>query len=173
MLGRCVRAAAMTTQSTPFKRSSKAASGVKSRHETVELIHGSAVFFQKKGVLLLGSSTVGKSDLALRLIDAGGMLIADDQVRLKRKGEQLHAGPPDRLKGLIELRGIGIMRVPFKERMLDLAVDLLPAGSSVDQLPEPMTASWLGLSLPKVMLDARAPSAVAKLRMILTSERVY
>ena len=163
----------MTTQSIAVKRPPAATSGVKSRDETAQLIHGSAVCFQDKGLLLLGPSTVGKSDLALRLIDAGGRLIADDQIYLRREGDRIRAAPPDRLKGLIELRGIGILRLPFGEGALDLAVDLVAAGTAIEQLPEPMTASWLGVSLPKITLDARAPSAVAKLRMILTSERVY
>ena len=173
MLGRSVRAAAMTTPSRPVRTSSPTTSGPGSQPESGALIHASAVCFSGRGILLLGPSIAGKSDLALRLIDAGGVLIADDQVHLKRQGARLHGAPPDRLKGLIELRGIGILRVPFEEGLLDLAVDLLPSGASIEQLPEPATASWLGVHLPKVSLDARAPSTVAKLRMILTSERVY
>ncbi|MEM8948438.1 MAG: HPr kinase/phosphatase C-terminal domain-containing protein [Pseudomonadota bacterium] len=136
-------------------------------------IHASAVRFQKKGVLLLGPSTSGKSDLALRLIDAGAVLIADDQVRLSLDGDRLHAGPPQILAGLIELRGMGIMRVPFEEGALDLVVDLKPAASAFDPLPEPASMSWLGVDLPKIELDATAPSAVARIKMALNAERVF
>lgn len=137
------------------------------------LIHASAVRFTGKGVLLLGPSTSGKSDLALRLIDAGAVLIADDQVRLDLDDGRLRAGPPARLEGLIELRGIGIMRVPFEESPLHLAVDLQPSAAAVEQLPEPAVASWLGVDLPKIVLNAYIPSAVARIRMVLGAERVF
>jgi len=65
------------------------------------------------------------------------------------------------------------MRVPFDVGELDLVIDLLPPGSATDPLPEPATSSWFGVTLPRVALDARAPSAVAKMRMILTAERVF
>ncbi len=122
---------------------------------------------------MLGPSTSGKSDLALRLIDAGAVLIADDQVRLSLADDRLHAGPPKCLAGLIELRGMGIMRVPFEESLLDLAVDLKTPDTVVDSLPEPATVSWLGVDLPKIELDAAAPSAVARVKMALNAERVF
>lgn len=125
-----------------------------------------------KGILLLGPSACGKSDLALRLIDAGAVLIADDQVRLGVEDGRLIAGPPASLAGMIELRGIGIMRVPFEPAPLDLAVDL-DLQSTVEQLPEPETISWHGVDLPKIRLDARAPSAVARIKMVLRAERVF
>lgn len=140
---------------------------------TSHLVHGSAVRLSGKGVLLLGPSTSGKSDLALRLIDAGAVLVADDQVRLRREGDRLQADAPVRLAGLIELRGIGIMRVPHGQAYIDLAVDLEPPDSSAEQLPEPAAAAWLGVDVPKIRLDARAPSAVAKIRMFLRAERVF
>lgn len=125
-----------------------------------------------KGILLLGPSASGKSDLALRLIDAGAALIADDQVHLVREDGRLLASPPARLAGMIELRGIGIMRVPYQPAPLDLAVDLvLPA--TAEQLPEPETITYLGVDLPKIGLDARASSAVARIKMVLFAERVF
>lgn len=137
------------------------------------LIHASAVRFVGKGILLLGASNSGKSDLALRLIDAGGMLIADDQVRLSRQGARLQARAPERLAGLIALRGIGILRLPFEEAPIDLAVDLVAPGSADEPLPEPASLSWLGVDVPKVALEAAAPSAVARIGMILQAERAF
>ena len=135
-------------------------------------VHGSAVQLMDKGILLLGPSASGKSDLALRLIDAGAVLIADDQVGLVREDGRLLARPPARLAGMIELRGIGIMRVPYRSGPLDLAVDL-ERSMAAEQLPEPETMSYLGVDLPKIGLDARAPSAVAKIKMVLSAERVF
>lgn len=154
--------------------SSDATSGQGGRDAGLEsLLHASAVRFGGKGVLLLGASNSGKSDLALRLIDAGGVLIADDQVRLTRRGNRLEAEPPERLAGLIALRGIGIMRVPFAKGLLDLAVDLVATGMADHPLPEPAFASWLGVDLPKIALEPVAPSAVARIKMILDGERAF
>src|SRR5947209_16703264 len=65
------------------------------------------------GVLLLGESGAGKSDMALRLIAMGAKLIADDRCELCFDGESLRARAPRALAGLIELRGVGILALPF------------------------------------------------------------
>ena len=165
----------MVTQSASLSARSSSISAGADRQDGVStaLVHASAVRLSGKGVLLLGPSTSGKSDLALRLIDAGASLIADDQVLLSLAGDRLHAGPPKCLAGLIELRGMGIMRVPFEEGLLDLAVGLEAAGAMADPLPEPATVSWLGVDLPKIELDATTPSAVARIKMALNAERIY
>jgi len=63
-------------------------------------------------VLLRGPSGSGKSDLALRLIDDGARLIADDQTHLAKKGHALIATPPPAIAGMIEVRGIGVVKLP-------------------------------------------------------------
>ena len=80
------------------------------------LVNGTAVAWRGQGVLILGPTGAGKSDLTLRLIDSGATLIADDLVEMKRDGGALllsfpPEGPPD-LKGMIEVEGLGIMSVP-------------------------------------------------------------
>ncbi|MEZ5935120.1 MAG: HPr kinase/phosphatase C-terminal domain-containing protein [Alphaproteobacteria bacterium] len=159
-------------QSTSVGEKASSTSVPEGRHGTAALIHASAVRFCNKGVLLLGPSGAGKSDMALCLIEAGAMLIADDQLHLRRQGDRLHAAPPDRLAGLIALRGLGIMRLPFAPGPLDLAVDLVPSGALADPLPEPAAASWHGVDLPRICLDPHRPSAVARIRVVLQAERV-
>ncbi len=165
----------MVTPSTSSRTHSTLVSADPDRRDrtSTELVHASAVRLSGKGVLLLGPSTSGKSDLALRLIDVGAVLIADDQVRLSLAGDRLHAGPPACLAGLIELRGMGIMRVPFEEGFLDLAVELQTCDAVIDPLPEPAVASWLGVDLPKIELQASASSAVARIKMALNAERIF
>jgi len=136
------------------------------------LVHGSAVRLFGYGILLLGPPTSGKSDLALCLIDVGAVLIADDQVSLTRRDDHLHARAPERLAGLLALRGMGIMRLPCAEGGLDIAVDLVPSSMTTDPLPAQATASWLGVTLPKLALDPLKPSAVARIKMFLQTERV-
>ena len=80
-----------------------------------ELLHASCVVIGACGVLLLGKSGSGKSDLALRLIKGGATLVSDDQVKLSRNGRSIVAAAPDNIKGLLEIRGLGILRFPQKD----------------------------------------------------------
>lgn len=135
------------------------------------LLHGSAVSLDGNGVLLLGGSGRGKSDLALQMIDRGAILIADDQVRLYREGDRLIAEAPSELAGLIEVRGVGIMRVPHSKGRLDLVVDL-DLDEEETRLPDPMTATWHGLDLKKIRINGKSASAIAKIKIALRAERV-
>lgn len=110
------------------------------------IVHGSAVAFGGRGLLILGTSGSGKSGLALALMGRGGQLIADDRVVLARRGDALVASAPATLAGLIEARGFGILRVEaIPEAPLALAVDLdRPA---VARLPQTVAITLLGLHL--------------------------
>jgi serine kinase of HPr protein (carbohydrate metabolism regulator) len=125
------------------------------------------------GILLTGSSGSGKSDLALRLIlDGFGQpfrLVADDLVRIEAREKQPIALAPARLAGLIEVRGMGLVRVPHVEMApLVLAVALRP-WSEIERYPgsarQRMTIA--GLSVPLIDIDATSPSAVARVRLAL------
>jgi serine kinase of HPr protein (carbohydrate metabolism regulator) len=116
-------------------------------------------------ILLRGPSGAGKSDLALRLIDQGAALVADDQVELVRHGDTLVARAPAALAGLFEVRGLGILPLPHRaEARVALACDLVRP-DQVERMPEPMTATLLDLAIPLVRLDPFAASAPAKLRL--------
>lgn len=132
------------------------------------LLHASAVARGAEAVLLLGPPGCGKSDLALRLIQDGWTLIADDQCVLRPDGDTLRAEAPPALRGLLEVRGLGIFEgLPVAEAALRLAVRLV-APDAVPRLPA-TAAAWTGpagLSLPEVALDAGA-SAPAKLALAL------
>jgi hypothetical protein len=128
-------------------------------------VHATCVEVDGVAVLLRGPSGSGKSDLALRLIDAGAALVADDQVELHLRGGRLEARPPVRLAGLIEVRGLGIVSLPWKAPSpLALAVDLA-AGEAVARLPDPAFADYLGQRIPLLAVDPFAASAPAKLRL--------
>ena len=74
-------------------------------------IHASCVSIKNKGVLFIGNSGSGKSDIALRLItDYKANLVADDRVDIKSKGNKIIASSPKTLFGLLEIRGIGIIK---------------------------------------------------------------
>jgi serine kinase of HPr protein (carbohydrate metabolism regulator) len=125
------------------------------------------VIWQGIGVLLRGPSGIGKSDLALRLIDRGAALVADDQVLLERDGERLLASPPENLAGLLEVRGLGILQFPHEEKApIRLVIDLVEI-REMERLPESATVSILGISLPLWTLSAREPSADTKVRLAM------
>lgn len=129
-------------------------------------IHATVVSIGGKAVLLTGASGAGKSDLALRLIDRGGMLVADDQVELTLRDGVLHASPPQTIAGKIEVRGIGIIDMPFATDVpVALVVDLdLPP----ERLPERRTRAMGGVDVPLAMLDARENSAPLKIELLLS-----
>jgi serine kinase of HPr protein (carbohydrate metabolism regulator) len=88
------------------------------------------------GILLLGESGAGKSDLALRLIESGAVLVADDRTELFVRDERLMGKAPAGLEGLLEVRGVGILELPrANEARIDLAV-LLAIGADTLRLPQ-------------------------------------
>jgi HPr kinase/phosphorylase len=129
------------------------------------VLHATCVSLDGKGVLLLGEPGSGKSDLALRLIDGGAMLVADDQVLVRLAEGRLHASPPRTLEGLLEARGVGIIKLPnAPEAPLGLAVRLVARGK-VERLPEPDFFDCLGIRLPLLSLHAFDDSTGAKIRL--------
>jgi len=135
-------------------------------------LHASCVELSGTGVVLLGPSGSGKSDLALRLIDGGARLIADDRLAVEREGERLFGRPAAALAGLLEVRGVGIVQLPYRAVCrLGLVVDLDPQARP-ERLPEPDLLPLLGVALPRLRLDPTMPSACAKVRLALTAERV-
>ena len=86
---------------------------------------GTCVAVDGRGVLLRGPSGAGKSDLALRLIDRGAELVADDRVALVSSAGVLTASAPPALRGLMEVRGLGVFRLPYRTSVqLSLVADL-------------------------------------------------
>ena len=107
------------------------------------VVHGAAVALAGRGVLILGASGSGKSGLALALIGRGAALVADDRVVLTRRGDALVARAPERLAGLIEARGFGLLRlVSVAEAPLVVAVDLDRAPTA--RMPQSVTITYLG-----------------------------
>jgi HPr kinase/phosphorylase len=127
-------------------------------------VHGTCVALGGEGVLLRGPAGSGKSDLALRLIDGGARLVADDQTELRRLGDAVVASAPAVIAGRIELRGIGILSCPsVAEARLSLVVDLVAPGA-VERLPERRSQNYLDCALPLLALAPFEASAAAKIR---------
>jgi len=135
-------------------------------------IHASCVAIGPLGVLLLGPSGAGKSDLALRLIDEGAKLVADDRAILFVSRRALHAKSPASIKGLLEIRGLGIVELPVRTAAkIALVVRLGPEGA---RLPEPRiyhapTALKPITPPPLIALNAHFASTPAKIRAALAA----
>ncbi|MBV9570997.1 MAG: HPr kinase/phosphatase C-terminal domain-containing protein [Alphaproteobacteria bacterium] len=122
------------------------------------------------GVLLLGPSGVGKSDLAVRLIGDGALLVSDDRTELFVKDGALMAQAPPVLRGLLEIRGVGIIELPCAEPSNVTIAVMLAQAAKPDRLPEIerfQPPAGLEVSAekwpPLLHLDPREASAAAKI----------
>jgi HPr kinase/phosphorylase len=129
-------------------------------------VHATCVAVDGRAVLLLGPSGSGKSDLALRLIDRGAMLVSDDQTELTEAEGVLTAAPPATIAGLIEVRGIGIVAMPYRAMApVALAVRL---GEVIDRMPETgLTEAFTGVAIPLLRVDPHEASAAIKVELAL------
>ncbi len=115
-----------------------------------ETVHASAVAVSRRAVLIRGAAGSGKSALALALVARGGRLVADDRTRLARHGAAVLAWAPPAILGLVEARGVGVLRVePAPPSRLALVVDLDRA--ETERLPPHRRCDLLGVSLPLVL----------------------
>ena len=131
----------------------------------MHLNHATCVALAGKGVLLRGFSGAGKSDLALRLIDGGAKLVADDQVLCDAEAGAVFASAPPAIAGLIEVRGLGLMRLEYVQRSeVALVVDLV-APERIKRLPLAAVCEIEGIELPLIELSPFEASAPAKLSL--------
>lgn len=132
-------------------------------------VHATCIAIDGQGVLLRGPSGCGKSDLALRLIDRGARLVADDRVVLTVEDGALIAAAPPVLAGLLEVRGLGPLPVPaLAAAPVVLVCDLVPA-ASVERLPPAQATADYGPTLPLIRLAPFQGSAPAALRLAVAA----
>jgi len=130
-------------------------------------MHATCVALGGAAVLLRGPAGAGKSDLALRLIEAGARLVADDQVELAAEGGRLVARAPAAIAGMMEVRGVGLVPMAAAAAApVALVADLVAAP---ERLPEPAAEAILGVSIARVEIAPFEPSAPAKLRLALAT----
>ena len=130
-------------------------------------IHATSVFLNNKGILILGGSGSGKSDLALRLIEqASAILIADDRTDLRVENKDVYASCPENLKGLLEVRGVGIVKKPtITQAKIKLVVELVKNIKDIERLPEKQYWEYDKIKIRKIKLYPFEPSAIYKVRL--------
>jgi len=133
---------------------------------SAETLHASTVAIDGRAVLISGPSGSGKSDLALRLLDRGFVLVSDDQTIVKKDGDRLVATAPPTIAGKLEVRGIGIVEMERADNIpVALVVELT---SEIQRLPDDSRQRpILGISLPLVTIDAMTASAPSKVAIAL------
>jgi HPr kinase/phosphorylase len=132
------------------------------------LCHASAVAVEGRGVLIKGAAGSGKSTLSLQLMSLGADLIADDQTLLRLEGDQVWATAPKPIAGLIEARGVGILRARHTEAAIALVVDLDLVEK--DRLPLLHTVTILGQNLP-CLHKVDSPAWPASIQQYLKGSR--
>ena len=131
-------------------------------------IHATCVRLNKKGILILGQSGSGKSDLALRLIMRfGAKLVADDRVDIFLEKGTVAAAAPETLEVLLEVRGGGILEFQaVRKTKIDLIIALKK--EKVERLPEQKFYCLLEKDIPMYDLNPFEVSAVEKVVAMLS-----
>lgn len=125
-------------------------------------VHATAVALRRKGawlgVLIRGPSGAGKSDLALRLMEQGARLVADDRVHLWASSGSLYARAPATIAGKIEVRGVGIVSTVAVECVrIHLVIDLIEG--TPERMPEPACETLCGIEVARMSLNPHPASS--------------
>lgn len=129
-------------------------------------LHATTVAINGRGVMITGPSGSGKSDLALRLIDRGATLVSDDYTDCVAHDGAVTASPPPTIAGRMELRGIGIVEMPYLPE-IDVAM-VVALGETVERMPEPHPKRVAGVDIPAIALVPFEASAPIKVEIALS-----
>jgi serine kinase of HPr protein (carbohydrate metabolism regulator) len=133
---------------------------------SIKRLHATSVAIEDNGVAIFGDSGSGKSDLALRLIDSGATLISDDVTVFSKLEKNINLFGIENTKGLLEVREVGIITVPYVEGIkLKLVVRL--SDKVIERIPKKNQINLLGLKFPKLEINGKNPSSVAKVKVKL------
>ena len=131
-----------------------------------ENLHASTVAIDGRAVIISGPSGSGKSDLTLRLLDRGFVLVSDDRTIVRKDGGKVIATAPDTIRGKLEIRGVGIVDMPVQADVpVALVVELT---SDIQRLPDDARErTILGAGIPLISVDAMTASAPSKVALAL------
>lgn len=128
-------------------------------------IHATLISFENKGILFIGKSGAGKSDLALRMImEHGALLVADDRVDIEKIDGKIYGSSPNEIAGKLEIRNIGIGKFSQKQKEeINICVELCNDREKLERLPEEEYADFLGVSITKIKLYPFDCSTICKI----------
>lgn len=128
-------------------------------------MHASFVLWRNKGILFRGKSGSGKSELALKFIEnKNAVLVADDVVALKTRQNKLWGYAPENIRGLLEIRNVGISRYEFAAGAeVSLLVNLVQYKENLERLPKNKTENILGVEIPAIDLYANDTTILEKI----------
>ena len=129
-------------------------------------VHSSAIVLEDNGILIIGDSGSGKSDLALRLIDSGATLISDDITICEKKKNLIYLSAPLETRGLLEVREVGIITVPFVEGIILRMIVKLEAGG-LERIPQKNNYKIFGQKIPMLTINGKNSSSVVKVKVKL------
>ena len=133
---------------------------------SIKRLHATSVAIEDNGVAIFGDPGSGKSDLALRLIDSGATLISDDITVFSKLEKNINLFGIENTKGLLEVREVGIITVPYIEGIkLKLVVRL--TDKVIERIPKKNQINLLGLKFPKLEINGKNSSSVAKVKVKL------
>jgi len=133
---------------------------------SIKRLHATSVAIEDNGLAIFGDPGSGKSDLALRLIDSGATLISDDITVFSKLEKNINLFGIENTKGLLEVREVGIITVPYVEGIkLKLVVRL--TDKVIERIPKKNQINLLGLKFPKLEINGKNSSSVAKVKVKL------
>ncbi len=125
-----------------------------------------------RGALIRGLSGTGKSDLALRALDSGWRLVADDRTVVWTSGGELYGRAPAPISGLLEARGVGVVPVAVLGFVrLSLVVDATQEAE--ERMPELEEVAVLDVRLPRLRFDLRYASTLAKIGLAMEGRAAH
>ena len=139
------------------------------------IIAGTTIGRNGRGVIIRGPTGSGKSALALRALttpmklpgepnDVTFDFVSDDQTEIRRSGGRLIARAPEAIRGLIEVRGIGIVTWPaLADVAICLVVDISATPTERLPMPDDQTCRLLDVAVPRIDILGSEASALAKL----------